>query len=409
MENSQLPDGSGFGPIRGLKVLDIGTLIAGPFGAGILADFGADVIKVELPGVGDTIRRYGKPTKSGSSLAWLDAARNKRCVTLDLRKEEGQKVMKRLVEWADVLIENFSPGTLESWNLGYDELSKINPRLIMVRVSGYGQTGPYKDKPGLDRIALGYSGLMYITGEPDGPPVKMGISIADYLTATFNALSALMAVYNRDVLGTGKGQMIDLGLYEAPLRITEDIFSIYSVHGEVRERMGNRHLSLTPAENFQSKDGRWITIHAGLDSSFRKLAKAMGKEELIDDPRFRTTRDRAAYIDEINAIVGEWVKERNGDEVLSILEEAGVPVAPVNSVADIFKDPHIKSRENIIEIENTEAGKISVPGVVPKFSETPGEVKWAGRPLGADNEDVYLNMLGMDREEYEQLKEKNII
>ncbi|MEH7526593.1 CoA transferase [Bacillus sp. JJ1503] len=405
----KLSEDAGFGPLNGLKVLDIGTLIAGPFGAGLLADFGAEVIKIELPKVGDPIRQYGRATFNGSSFAWIDGARNKHCITLDLRQEEGQNLLKRLVKWADILIENFSPGTLESWNLAYNQLSEINPRLIMVRVSGYGQTGPYKNKPGLDRIALSYSGLSYVTGHPDKPPVKMGISIADYLTGTFNALSALMAVYYRDVLGSGKGQEIDLALYEAPFRISEDIIAAYGVQGEVRERVGNRHLSLAPAETYMAKDGRWITIHAGLNSSFKKLAIAMGKEYLIDDPRFQGMRDRAKHTDELNAIIEEWLAQLSGEKVLEILDEAGVPAAPVNSVEDIFRDPHIAARENIVEIQDSEMGKVPVPGIVPKFSQTPGKIAWAGKSMGADNDRIFLEILELDPQEYEALKGKNII
>lgn len=399
-----------FGPLKGLKVLDIGTLVAGPFAASLLADFGADVIKIELPGIGDSIRQYGKPIKNGSSLAWLDWGRNKYCITLDMRKEKGQELLKRLVEKADVLIENFRPGTLEKWNLGYGELSKINPRLIMTRVSAYGQTGPYRDKPGLDRIALSYSSLLNITGYPDKPPVKMGISIADYSTAIFAALSTLMAIYNRDVLNTGQGQEIDLGLYEAPLRLTEDIIPEYGYFGEIRERMGNRHKSLSPAEVFETKDGRWVTIHAGLDSSFQKLTFAMGQPELAEEGSpFKTTRQRAQNIDEVNEIVQRYVKSKTLKEVLKELEEAGVPVAPVNNVKDLFHDPHIQHRENIITVKDPEIGEVNLPGVVPKFSKTPGKVEWTGKAIGEDNEEVYLNLLELSRKEYNALRKERVI
>lgn len=404
-----MTNGKKFGPLQGLKVIDVGTLIAGPFGAGLLADFGAEVIKVELPGIGDSVRSIGKPTKGGGSLSWANGGRNKKCITLDLRKEKGQKVLKKLVEWADILMENFSPGTLESWNLGYDELSKINPKLIMARVSAYGQTGPNSYKPGLDRIALAYSGAKYVTGYPDNPPVRMGISIADYLSGTFNALSSLMAIYYRDVVGKGKGQEIDIGLYEPFFRITEDIVSQYAEHGEIRERIGNGHPSLAPAEVFKAKDDRWITIHAGLDSSFRNLAKAMDKEDLIENPKFKGIRDRAANSEEIHKIVGDWVNQNDSEFILDILDKAGVPVAPVNNIEDIFNDPHFKARENILEIEDPNIGKVKIPGIVPKFSESPGKVLWTGKELGEDNEEIYLDLLGMDENEYEQLKRENVI
>lgn len=400
-----------YGPLQGLKVLDIGMLIAGPFGASLLADFGADVIKVEQPNVGDPIRQAGKGTADGRSMAWVNAGRNKRSITLDLRQQEGQELFKKLVEWADILIENFKPNTLESWNLGYDTLSKVNPRLIMVRVSGYGQTGPYSHKPGLDRLALGYSGLKYITGYPDQPPVKMGVSIADYLTGTFNALSAIMAVYYRDVRGSGKGQVIDLGLYEPSIRIQEDIITTFGQFGEVRERVGNRHPSFAPAEIFKTSDNRWITIHASLDSKFKSLVKIMGKPELIEDPRFSTMRKRSSEecADELHEIIREWVKEHTAEEITSLLEEADIPVGPVNNIADVFHDEHIIARENITEISDPGLGKIATPNVVPKFSETPGQIWRSGTVVGADNDHVYLRFLGLDEDEYEQLKSKNVI
>ncbi|WP_077213183.1 CaiB/BaiF CoA transferase family protein [Bacillus dakarensis] len=398
-----------FGPLQGLKVLDIGTLVAGPFGASILADFGAEVIKVEQPKNGDTIRQAGKSTKNGGSMGWITAARNKRSITLDLRQSEGQSLLKRLVKWADILIENFSPKTLESWNLGYDELSAINPRLIMVRVSGYGQSGPYSHKPGLDRLALGFSGLKYVTGYPDQPPVRVGVTIADYLTGTFNALSALMAVYYRDVIGTGKGQEIDLALYEAPLRISEDIVTTYDQTGEVRGRYGNRHPSFAPAEIFETADERWVVIQASLDKIFASLANVMGQPNLAHDPRFSTLRKRSENADEIHRIIREWVKEKTAEEVTSLLEKADVPVGPVNNIADIFRDSHIAARENITKIEDPDLGKVATPGIVPKFSETPGKVWRLGPTLGADNDEIYLGILNLEKEEYESLKKKYII
>ncbi|MFS0576396.1 CoA transferase [Sporosarcina sp. 179-K 3D1 HS] len=409
MENTKEMNVQEFGPLRGLKVLDIGTLIAGPFSAGLFADFGADVIKVEMPGVGDSTRNMGKKTKKGGSLAWANGGRNKRSITLDMRTEEGQKLIYKLVEWADVLIENFSPGTLEKWNMDYATLSEINPRLIMARVSAYGQTGPNSYKPGLDRIALAYSGVSYVTGHPDRPPVRMGISIADYLTGAFNALGVLMAVYYRDVVGYGKGQQIDLGLYEAPFRITEDIVSQYAAYGEIRERAGNGHPFLAPAEVFETEDGKWITIHAGLDNAFKRLAKAMGQEELATNPRFSGIRERAENADEIHAIVGNWVKRHPSHVVLEKLDKAGVPVAPVNNIADIFEDQHFHERENIVEIGTPELGQIKVPGVVPKFSESPGKIAWAGKSLGEDNQAVYMGLLGLEQEEFESLREKQVI
>lgn len=400
-----------FGPLNGLKVLDLGMLIAGPFGASLLADFGADVIKIEQPKTGDPSRQAGKGTKDGRSMVWINVGRNKRSITLDLRKREGQEIFKKLAEWADVIIENFKPKTLESWNIGYDTLSKINPKLIMVRVSGYGQTGPYSHKPGLDRLALGFSGLKYITGYPDQPPVKMGVSIADYLTGAFNALSAIMAVYYRDVVGNGKGQEIDLALYEPSLRIQEDIITSFGEFGEVRERLGNRHPSYAPAEIFKTKDGKWVTIHASLDSKFNSLMKIMGKEELIQEDRFNTMRDRSSTesADEVHEMIQDWIIHLTSKEATSLLEEADIPVGPVNNVRDVFEDKHIASRENIVKLADNALGDVSVPNVVPRFSQSPGQVWRPGSLLGADNDEVYLEILNLDENEYENLKAKDII
>lgn len=402
-------DWPAFGPVQGLKVLDVGTLLAGPFGASLLADFGAEVIKVEQPGVGDPIRQYGLPGDSSDSLAWINEARNKRVITLDLKQERGQEIFKQLVARSDILIENFSPGTFERWNLGWEQLHAVNPRLIMVRVSGFGQTGPYRYKPGLDRIALAFSGFNYVTGYPDRPPVRSTIAIADYLTGTFAALAAMMAVYERDVVGSGKGQMIDLALYEPPFRITEDMVATYARHGVIRQRTGNRNPNSAPAETFAAADGKWVIFHAGFDRLFQRLAQAMGRPDLIDDPRFRTMRDRVTNAEALYDIIAQWMATLPADEIIKTLEDAGVPAGQVYSVADIFEDPHFRARENLLEIEDEHSGRVTLPGIVPKFSRTPGQVVRVGQPLGADNDYVYLKLLKMDPEEYGQLKEQGVI
>lgn len=406
---SKPSDWPSFGPVRNLKVLDAGTLLAGPFGASLLADFGAQVIKVEQPGVGDPLRQYGPPSDSGDALAWANEGRNKRVITLDLRREEGQEVFKQLVAWADILIENFSPGTMEKWNLGWEQLEAVNPRLIMVRVSGYGQTGPYRHKPGLDRLALAFSGVNYVTGHPDRPPVRSNIAVADYLTGTFAALSAMMAVHERDVLGSGRGQVIDLALYEPPFRIAEDMVATYARYGIVRERTGNRNPNSVPAETFAAADGKWVIFHAGFDRLFQRLANAMGQPELATDPRFKTMRDRVKNADKLDAIIAEWIAQRPAKETVEILEKAGVPAGMVYNVADIFEDPHFRERENLVTIDDPQTGPVTLPGIVPKFSRTPGRIVRVGQPLGADNDYVYLELLGMPEEKYRQLREAGVI
>jgi crotonobetainyl-CoA:carnitine CoA-transferase CaiB-like acyl-CoA transferase len=401
------------GPLVGLRVLDLGTRIGAPFAATLLADLGADVIKVELPGQGDFMRTIG-PFENGHSLFWAVEGRGKRSVTLDLRKPAGQALLRRIVPLADVVVENFQPGTLESWGLGYDVLSALNPGLILTRVSVYGQDGPYRDRPGLDRNGIATGGLMYITGYPDRPPVRPGIIVSDYLTGVFNAFSILSALYERDrrARETGeppRGQWVDLSLYESILRVMEHTLAAYDRLGVVREREGNRLRNSAPLDNWETSDGKYVCIIAAGDGLFPRLCRAMGRDDLLQEPRFRTMAQRAEHGDEINGIVAAWVKARTAREVQDVLERHEVPFGIAYSVADIFADPHIAARGDIETVDDPVIGPVRMQGVYPRFSRTPGAVSRGAPRLGAHNEEVYSGLLGLTAEELEALKRDGVI
>jgi crotonobetainyl-CoA:carnitine CoA-transferase CaiB-like acyl-CoA transferase len=401
------------GPLVGLRVLDLGTRIGAPFAATLLADLGADVIKVELPGQGDFMRTIG-PFDNGYSLFWAVEGRGKRSVTLDLRKPAGQALLRRLVPLADVVVENFQPGTLESWGLGYDVLSALNPGLILTRVSVYGQNGPYRDRPGLDRNGIATGGLMYITGYPDRPPVRPGVIVSDYLTGVFNAFSILSALYERDrrARATGeppRGQWVDLSLYESILRIMEHTLATYDRLGVVREREGNRLRNSAPLDNWETSDGKYVCIIAAGDGLFPRLCRAMGRDDLLQEPRFRTMAQRAEHGDDINGIVAAWVRARTAREVQDVLERHEVPFGVAYSVADIFADPHIAARGDIETVDDPVIGPVRMQGVYPRFSRTPGAVSRGAPRLGAHNEEVYCGLLGLTTEELEAMKRDSVI
>jgi len=395
-------------PLEGLRVLDIGTLIAGPFGASLLADFGADIIKVEQPGTGDTLRLGGGKQIDGVSLGWVMHARNKRSVTLNLREAEGQALFLRLVEVADLVIENFTPGTLERWNIGPDAMRSVNPRLVVVRVSGFGQTGPYSRRGGYDRIALGYSGLMYASGYSDRPPVRPAFAMADFTTGMFGALSAMIALYHRDVQD-GPGQDIDLALFEPIFRVSEDLIPAYDRFGTIRERIGNRNPGFAPAGNFLTKDGRWLQIAAGGDRVWQRMTAAIGQPELASDPRFSSAQARAKNADELEALIAEWIAEHDFEDGFSILDGAGVPAGGIYNAAEIAADPHFAAREDIISVDHPTIGPVKMPGIVPKFSETPGRVDWAGPDLGEHSDAIYEDLLGLDDAALCALRERGIV
>lgn len=395
------------GALAGLKVIDAGNMIAGPLAATQMADFGAEVIKIELPGTGDSMRHWA-PMKNGKSLWWKVIGRNKRLVTLSLSKEEGRELFRRLVKDADVLIENFRPGTFERWGLSYKELAKDNPGLVMMRVSGFGQTGPYSSRGGYGTIAEAFSGVPSFTGFPDKPPTLPGFPLADSLAATFTAMSAMFALYKRDHLD-GKGQEVDVSLYEPLFRLVESQVIGFDQLGIVKERQGNRLAEDSPRNTYCTSDGRWIGISASSQKTFERLVEAMGKPELITDPRFMDNKLRCDNDKALDDIISEWFSTKTMNEVMGIFEVAEVVAGPVLDIRDIFSDPHYIARKNIVDVPDIDFGSVKMQGVVPHFSDTPGEVRHSGGELGQDNEEIFLNLLGITRRQYGDLRERGII
>lgn len=401
------------GPLAGIRVLDLGTRIGAPFAATLLGDLGADVIKVEVPGEGDFMRSIG-PFADGHSLFWAVEGRSRRSITLNLRLPKGQAILRRLVRTADVVVENFRPGTLEKWGLDYDALAAENPGVVLTRVSVYGQTGPYRERPGLDRNGIAMGGLMYVTGYPDRPPVRPGVIVSDYLTGVFNAFAIVAALWERDRTAreTGappRGQSVDLALYESILRIMEHTLAAYDRLGVVREREGNRLSNSAPLDNWETKDGKWVCIVAAGDGLFPRFAKAMGREDLLRDPRFATLAKRAEHGDAINAIVAEWVRRHTASEVEAILVANDVPFGVAYSVADIFADPHVAARGDIETVEDPVIGPVRMQGVYPRFSRTPGRIRRGAPRLGEHNVEVYGELLGMGEEEIRALEGEGVM
>ena len=394
--------------LQGCRVLDIATFLAGPFCATQLGEFGAEVIKVELPRVGDATRRFGTMHDCGDTLPWLSEARNKKCVTLDLRKPDGVALLKRLVAVSDVLVENFQPGTMEQWGLGWDVLSAVNPRLVMVRISGFGQTGPYKDRPGFGRIGNAFGGLSFLAGYPDRAPVTPGsATIPDYLSGLYGALGTLLALQAREK--TGRGQVVDIGLYESIFRILDELAPAFAYKGYVRQRMGPGTVNVVPHSHYPTKDGRWIAIACTSDKIFERLAIAMGRPELAAPDRWGTIaareRDRA-IVDDTVAI---WTAQFNRDDLMAKCEAEQVPCGPVYAIDEIFEDPHYAARENILRVTDPRAGELAVPNVMPRLSDTPGRVNWLGPTLGEHNADIYQGLLGLDAAELERLRAAGVV
>ena len=397
------------GPLVGVRVIDLGTMFAGPFAASLMADFGADVIKVELPGIGDSHRGM-PPVVKGVPGPWTVLSRNKRSISLDIRKEKGKDILKRLVADADVVVENFRPGTLENWGLGYEVLKQINPKLIMVRISGYGQTGPHAHKAGFGTPATAFSGLTYLQGYPDRPPVSPPLALADYITGTFGALAATMALYHLKMHDDPEGQQVDIGLYEAVFRYLEAIVAEYDMTGKIRERSGQTGRGAAPGGAFQCRDGKWVVMMTSTNRTFNRLAEVIGRPDLPSDPRFDTGPHRAEHREEITAIVQDWFDRHPSPEVLKILDDNGVPVSPIQNIADIFEDPQYKARENLVRVEHPVLGTVTMPGIVPKFSSTPGAIRSPGPAIvGQHNEEIYQDELGIDAQELEALKAEGVI
>lgn len=395
------------GPLAGLRVIDAGNMIAGPLAATQMADFGADVIKLELPGSGDSMRHW-TPMKEGLSLWWKVIARNKRLITLTLSHPRGQELFRQLIREADVLIENYRPGTFERWGLGYEELARINPRLVMVRVSGFGQTGPYARRGGYGTIAEAFSGIPSFTGAPDRPPTLPGFPMADSVASTFAAMAAMFAVYNRDH-GNGQGQEIDVSLYEPLFRLVESQVIGFDQLGIVKQRLGNRLAEDSPRNTYQTLDGRWVGISASSQRTFERLAQALGMPELITDPRFVDNASRCEHDKALDEIIAGWFRERDCAAVMALFEEAEVVAGPVLDISDIVRDPHYQARQNIVSVPDDDFGQVRMQGVVPRFLDTPGEVRHAGRALGADNREIYQGLLGVSPQEFDALTAQGVI
>lgn len=392
--------------LAGLRVLDIATFVAAPFCGTILADFGAEVIKIEQPGAGDSLRQFGTPTECGDSLVWMSESRNKKTVTLDLRTPEGAAIFRRLATQADVVLENFRPGTLEKWGLGYEDLKALNPRLIMLRITAYGQTGPKRNEPGFARIAHAFSGLSDLAGEADGPPVVPGsTSMADYVSGMWGAIGILTAL--RALEKTGEGQYIDIGLYESVFRLLDEIAPAYAKFGVVRRRMGADTINVVPHSHYQTASGEWVALACTNDRMFARLAEVMGRPELATE--YPSSTARVAGRERINGLVGEWIGRHPLAQMLALTREGGVPCAQVYSIADIFADPQYVARGNLMEVDDPRAGHLVLPAAVPRLSATPATFKHAGRALGADNRDVLGGLLGLDDGELAALATAGVI
>ncbi|MBS4206629.1 CaiB/BaiF CoA-transferase family protein [Bacillus sp. FJAT-50079] len=393
-------------PLKNVKVLELGTLIAGPFASKILAEFGAEVIKVESPEKGDPLRNW-RILHQDTSLWWYVQSRNKKSLTLNLKSKEGQEIIKKLVRDIDILIENFRPGTLEKWGIGWEDLKKINPHLIMVRVSGYGQSGPYKDKPGFGSIGESMGGLRYLTGYPDRAPVRVGISLGDSLAALYGAIGALMAIYYRDV-NNGTGQFIDVALYESVFSVMEGLLPEYNFSNFIRERTGSSLAGIAPSNTYKCSDGKYVIIAGNGDSIFNRLMKAINEEAAANDVRYADNQGRVKHSKEIDKLIENWTIQHTLDQVLEVLDEANVPCGKIYSVEDIVDDPHYIERDMIIEKEMKDGNNIKVPGIVPKLSETPGIINSLGPELGEHNAEI-LEKLGFDETEQMVLKENGIV
>ncbi len=395
------------GPLADIRVVEMGQLLAGPFCGALFGDFGADVIKLEDPAAGDPMRQWGREKPYGLSLWWPVVARNKKSVTCDLRTPEGQDLARQLIAKADVLLENFRPGTLERWGLSYESLSAVNPGLVLVRVTGYGQTGPYASRAGYGAIGEAMGGIRYVTGDPDRPPSRVGISLGDSLAALFAALGTLVALHARS--RTGRGQVVDSAIYEAVLALMESLLPEWGVAGYQRERTGSTLPNVAPSNVYPTADGTAVLIAGNQDTVFARLCAAMGEPELAVDERYRTHGARGQHQAELDEHIASWTSRQDADALLSTLHEAGVPAGRIYRAADMFEDPHFKAREAIVRVAHAMFGELPMQNVFPKLSETPGAVRWAGPELGEHNTAVYGELLGLDSETLMKLEARKII
>jgi formyl-CoA transferase len=398
--------GSGSAALHGVKVIELGGLIAGPYAASLFAQFGADVIKIEPPGGGDPLRRWRKLHK-GTSLWWYSLSRNKRSLTLNLKSEKGRRIVRSLAETADVVVENFRPGALEEWGLGWDDLSRINPRLILVRISGYGQTGPYRNRPGFAAIAEAVGGLRYVTGYPDRAPVRVGVSLGDTLAALYAVIGALIALHHRNVNG-GRGQVVDAALYESVFAVMESLIPEYARFGYVRERSGGSLPGIAPSNTYPCGDGGYVVIGGNSDGIFKRLMHAIGRSDLADDPTLAHNDGRAQQSDMIDAAISEWTVRHSLEDVLTALQNVDVPVGKIYSAGDIYADAHYRARGMIEPVVLPDGESIEIPGIVPKLSETPGSTTAPGPGLGAHADQV-LESLGMDAAAIDALRAEGVV
>jgi crotonobetainyl-CoA:carnitine CoA-transferase CaiB-like acyl-CoA transferase len=395
-------------PLSGIRVLDAGQVVSGPFIGQLLGDFGADVVKIEHPEGGDPYRRYG-PSREGIPLGWLSMARNKRSLSLDLSKPEGSALFKELVVTADVVILSFRPSTLERYGLRYEDLCAINPRIVLVLVSGFGQTGPYRDRAGFGTLAEAMSGYAAMNGEPDGPPILPQFALADGVAALYGAFGVLNALYWRDAQESGVGQLIDVSLIEPLFSLLGPIATYYDQLGEIPQRLGSRNVFNAPRNVYRAKDGRWIAIAASVQEIARRCFAAIGRPELIDDERFSTARARVAHVDEVDAIVGAWVGERTRDEAMQILLDAQVAAAPVMDIADLSSDPHVAARNMITEVPDARLGSVRMHGVVPALSRSPGTIRSTGPDIGEHTDGVLREFLDISDERLAALRAAKVI
>jgi succinyl-CoA:(S)-malate CoA-transferase subunit A len=396
-------------PLRGVRVVDVGTFLAGPYAASIMGEFGAEVLKVEYPIGGDPMRRFGIPSRRGdATLAWLSEARNKKSVTIDLRRPEGVELFLKLIAKADVLVENFRPGTMEDWGLTWAALSTANPGLVILRVTGYGQTGPYRRRPGFALIAHAISGLSYLAGFPGETPVVPGPApLGDYMSSLYGVIGVMLAL--RHKAKTGLGQVIDIGIYEAVFRQLDELATAYGLFGTIREREGAGSFVAVPHGHFRTKDGKWVAIACTTDRMFERLAEAMGRPELASSSLYGEQRKRLAARDEVNRIVTEWALSLSREELLETCTAKEVPVGKLNSIADIFEDEHFRARGNLAEVVEDGLGGVTVPNVVPTLSETPGRITNLGPPLGNATYEVMRELLELPAAELARLRQQRII
>jgi formyl-CoA transferase len=391
--------------LNNVRVLEVSTVIAAPFAAGLMADFGAEVIKIEMPGKGDPFRGLG-PYKDGKGIRWSSMGRNKKCISLDLHFEEGKKVFLEMVAKSDLIIENFRVGTLDKWGLDMEILKKANPDIIVVRVTGYGQTGPYANKAGFGTPATAFSGMTYITGHPDKAPVSPSFSLADYIAGLYAAMSAMMALYHRDALN-GKGQEVDVSLYEGIFRMQEILVADYYQNNNIRERKPKLSGTSSPGGTYKTKDGKWVVLVCSTDKTFEYLCNAMDRRNLLE--KYSTNRERLQDDEYMDELLTEWMGSLNFENMKGIADREGVPVNLVYSIEDIMADTHYQARQNILEFPDKTFGSVKIPGITPVFSETPGEVKWTGPEIGEHTDEVFKELLNYSQKDIDSLRKKKII